>query len=222
MISRIRAGIGGEPSAQGAAHLHDVLGPGLDDLQLGERVGDFPGFGRVEIERDAAVGILRRIRRRASHHGTHLQQQTIGVARSFAAGDGLKVDAEAIGFLAQHSWARGAHEADESEDEFVAGEGHRLMLPRLCLPVATPTFYAEKNASMSCGRRKVSSVDDVSRKKASFGLTSWDSVMRRKRHDAQVLLAVRPTTDSNYFVYPDDLCERCWRVSLRQDSAPAR
>jgi|SRR5437879_272480 len=27
---------------------------------------------------------------------------------------------------------------------------------------------------------------------------------------------------SNYFVYPDDLCERCWRASLQQDSAPAR
>src|SRR5207302_5411356 len=184
MISRIRAGIGGEPSAQGAAHLDDVLGPGLDDLQLGERVGDFPRFGRVEIKRDAAVGILRRIRRRTSHHGAHLQQQTIGVARSFAAGDGLKIDAEAIGFLAQHTWTRGTHEADESEDKFVAGEGHRLMLPRLCLPVATRLFMPKKSR------------DDFSWKKAFFGLTSWDSVTRQKRSDAQVLLALDdPTTD---------------------------
>jgi hypothetical protein len=27
---------------------------------------------------------------------------------------------------------------------------------------------------------------------------------------------------SNYFVYPDELCERCWRASLQRDSAPAR
>ena len=26
---------------------------------------------------------------------------------------------------------------------------------------------------------------------------------------------------SNYFVYPDELCERCWRSNLRQISAPA-
>jgi hypothetical protein len=26
---------------------------------------------------------------------------------------------------------------------------------------------------------------------------------------------------SNYFVYPDELCERCWRASLRRYSVPA-
>ena len=26
---------------------------------------------------------------------------------------------------------------------------------------------------------------------------------------------------SNYFVYPDELCERCWRASLPQQSTPA-
>jgi hypothetical protein len=26
---------------------------------------------------------------------------------------------------------------------------------------------------------------------------------------------------SNYFVYPDELCERCWRARLQQHSVPA-
>ena len=27
---------------------------------------------------------------------------------------------------------------------------------------------------------------------------------------------------SNYFVYPDELCERCWRATLRVDRVPAK
>lgn len=26
---------------------------------------------------------------------------------------------------------------------------------------------------------------------------------------------------SNYFVYPDELCERCWRATLKPESTPA-
>lgn len=27
---------------------------------------------------------------------------------------------------------------------------------------------------------------------------------------------------SNYFVYPDEVCERCWRASLKPESVPAK
>lgn len=27
---------------------------------------------------------------------------------------------------------------------------------------------------------------------------------------------------SNYFVYPDEVCERCWRASLKQESTPVK
>jgi hypothetical protein len=27
---------------------------------------------------------------------------------------------------------------------------------------------------------------------------------------------------SNYFVYPDEVCERCWRISLKPVSTPAK
>jgi hypothetical protein len=28
--------------------------------------------------------------------------------------------------------------------------------------------------------------------------------------------------ESNYFVYPDELCERCWRATLKPESTPTK
>ena len=52
---------------------------------------------------------------------------------------------------------------------------------------------------------------------------------RARAHGLKVRGVARPVPlecpkcgkSSNYFVYPDELCERCWRASLPRGNAPA-
>jgi hypothetical protein len=52
---------------------------------------------------------------------------------------------------------------------------------------------------------------------------------RAKKHGLNVWGVARPVAlecpkcgkSSNYFVYPEELCERCWRATLNQLSTPA-